>query len=133
MKSFLLTSVILACGITCSLSIHAETLSKEQYDAETKKIESKYIAEKVKCISLSGHENGRCVAEAESKKHAAMAIVNGKFRPPADSKMHPSTLKIDSDYLLAIEKCAGKAQKQKDACKKTAKSIKDEKFEYTKK
>jgi len=133
MKNFWLSGVILACGITFSTCSHAESLSKEQYDAETKRIESEYLATKVRCISLSGLANEKCVADADFKKQTATTVLNRKYSPPANSNSHLGTVKIDSDYLIAIEKCTNKAPKEKDECEKTAKSNKDEEFENFKK
>lgn len=124
-KSFILTFGIMCSGGILSGTAFAELLSKNQFDAESKRIESEYLASKVKCISLSGSDNEKCVADADVKKNEAKKLLDNKHQAPENSTLDQRFNKVDADYVTAKLKCVDTNTHSKVQCEKNAKVIRD--------
>lgn len=124
MKIFKIKAITLALGLAFSAGAMAETITKNQYRAHVKSIESEYKVNKAACDSLAGNAKDVCVAEAKGKQNVAKAELVSNYKPSIKTSHNAHVAKAEADYSVAIEKCDDKAGNEKDVCVKEAKAAK---------
>ena len=124
MKNFNISALTFAIGLTFSVGVMAETMSKPQYKAHAGTIEAEYKTAKIACNSAAGNANDICIAEAKGKKNVAKAELEASYQPSVKTRYDARVASADAVYSVAIEKCDDKAGNDKDVCVKEAKATK---------
>ena len=107
----------LAFGAT---AIAGTMMSKPDYTAAKKAIETDYKAMKAACDPLVANAKDICKAEAKGKEHVALAELEAAYKPSDKSRYEVRMAKAYAVYAVAKEKCDDKADNAKDVCVKEA-------------
>jgi hypothetical protein len=94
-------------------------------NAEEERIEADYKAERAKCDSLQGNAKDVCQKEAKGKEKIAKAELDAKNNPSERNTRKVSEAKAEAQYEVAKEKCDDMKGKEKSACEKEAKAMRD--------
>lgn len=125
MKTFNITSLVLAIGITFGgANAVAEEMSKDEYKAYKDQIDANYKVSKEKCESFSGNAEDICTAEAKARHDVDKASLEAKYKPTDKSHYEARVAKVDGDYSVAIERCDDFDGNAKDVCIQEAKAAK---------
>lgn len=124
MKNFNISALALALGLVFSLSVTAETMTKDQYKLQETKINAEYKYAKVRCESLAGNAEDICYAEEKGKKNVAKAELEHNYTTNVKTRYNLHVAQADADYSVAMEKCDAKDGNEEDVCEKEAKAAK---------
>ena len=124
MKKLNLSLLTIALAFTFSIHANAEPMTKTQYEAANKKIESDYKSAKSACVSFSGNANDICLSEAKGNSKIAEADLKAIYEPSTKNRYKASTTKAEANYAIAKQKCDDKAGNDHDVCIKEAKATK---------
>jgi hypothetical protein len=102
---------------------HAGNLTKADYDAGKTRISTDYTADKTACDAQAGNAKDICVEEAKAKEKVAEAELNYGYTGKASDHNKVLTVKAETAYAVAKEKCDDKAGNDKDVCVKEAKAV----------
>jgi hypothetical protein len=97
-------------------------MTKAELKTEKERIEKEYEAAKDKCKSHSGNAKDICVAEAKGYNKVALAELDERNEPSANSRQKVKVVKAEAEYEVAREKCDDRAGDAKDACVKEARA-----------
>ena len=115
------SSVLLAALCLVPLA-HAAPMDKDAYNAAKSRIESDYKTARESCNSLAGNAKDVCVEEAKATEKVARAEADyGHSGKPAD-QTKVLTVKAETSYAVAKEKCDDKGGNAKNVCLKEAKA-----------
>jgi hypothetical protein len=122
--SFKFKVVVMAAGLAVGSVAMAEGLTKAQYEAQEKVIETDLKAAKGACDSLAGNTKDICVATAKGKAHVAKAELTATYKPSSKHTYAVREARAEAEYMVAVEHCDDKAGNDKDVCVKEAKAAK---------
>ena len=111
------------CGaLLGGTTIHAATMSKDEYKATKDRIEAEYKEQKASCDKLKDNAKDVCREEAKGKEKVARAELEyNRTGDPKDSAK-VAMAKADAAYDVAKEKCDDRKGNDKDVCVKEAKA-----------
>lgn len=122
MSKFTTTAITVALGLTFSVGVMAQTMSKNDYKAGMDSIAAEYKSNKASCESLSGNANDICMAEVKGKEKVAKADLEARNKNTNEARYEALVAKAEADYSVAREKCDDQAGNVKDVCLKEAKA-----------
>ena len=117
-----ITAIAAAVSLAFSACAMANSMTKEEYKAGKKSIESEYTTTKATCVPLLANAKDICNAEAKGKESVALAELQAAFKPSAKTRYEVRIAKADADFAVAKEKCDDLAGNAKDVCMKEAKA-----------
>ena len=120
MKSIAISTIAAAVSLAFSAVSVAEIMSKPQYQAGKKTIETSYKTDKVACKPLAENAKDVCLVQAKGREKVALAELEEAFAPSHKSHYDVRIAKANADYAVAKEKCDDKAGNGKDVCRKEA-------------
>ena len=113
---------VAAIGLMFSVSVAAEKISTPQYKANLARINAEYVADKDSCRPLTGNAKKVCMVQAKAKEKVAKAELEAARKNTRKAQYDAQIVKVNAEYLVAKEKCNGRAGKAKDVCLKEAKA-----------
>jgi hypothetical protein len=101
----------------------AANLSKDEYKAGKTRISADYKAAKAACASQA--DNARDICQEEAKAHEKVALAENEysFSGKATDERKLRTVKADTSYAVAKERCDDLSGNAKDVCVKEAKAV----------
>jgi hypothetical protein len=119
-------SVVLAstvASLAISTQASAQSMSKADFSAAKTRISSEYKADKAMCQQLAGNAKDICIEEGKAKEKVAKADLTFNYTGKAADKVKVSTVKADTSYSVAKEKCDDLSGVPKTTCRTEAKAI----------
>ena len=105
-----------------STQVSAQSMSKADYSSAKTRIGSEYKADKLICKQLAGNAKDICIEEGQAKEKVAQAELTYSYTAKASDKVKISTVKADTTYAVAKEKCDDLSGIPKTTCKTEAKA-----------
>lgn len=118
----LMTTLLVAAGLTGAGGAWAQTGSKDARDAAVRNAESQYKAAKATCDALSGNAKDICVEEAKGNERIAKAEAEAAYNSTPKMREKARVVRADAVYEVAKEKCDDLSGNPKDVCVKEAKA-----------
>lgn len=109
-------------SLAMSTQVSAQSMSKVDYSAAKTRISSEYKADKLICKQLAGNARDICIEEGQAKEKVAQAELTFGYTGKTTDKVKISTVKADTLYAVAKEKCDDLAGVPKTTCKTNAKA-----------
>lgn len=106
-----------------SMQASAQSMSNSDYSAAKTRLSSEYKADKVICKQLTANAKDICIEEAKAKEKVAKAELNFSYTAKASDKVKISTVKADTSYAVAKEKCDDLSGVPKTTCRTDAKAM----------
>lgn len=122
MNKLNITTLAAAIALVFSSGAMGQSMSKDDYKASNKKIESEYKSAKAACNASSGNAKDVCVVEAKGKSRVAKAELEASYKPSTKASHAVSIAKAEADYATAKEKCDDQSGNDKKACAEKAKA-----------
>ena len=110
-------------SLAISTQASAQSMSRADYSAAKTRISSEYKADKAMCQQLAGNAKDICIEEGKAKEKVAKADLSFNYSGKAADKVKVSTVKADTAYSVAKEKCDDLAGVPKTTCRTEAKAI----------
>ncbi len=110
---------------TSTRADRAPASERKVKDAEEDKIEAQAKADKAKCDGMQGNAKDVCQKEAKAKEKLAKAELDAQKNPSERNQRKVKEAKAEGEYEVAKEKCDDMKGKEKDACQKEAKAMRD--------
>ena len=117
-KASLIVAALLAIP-----AAQAATMTKVDYNAAKVRISADYQTEKTACGSLAQNAKDVCMEEAKAKEKVAKAELEYGYTGKAADWTKVLTVKAETAYEVAKERCDDKAGNDKDICVKEAKAV----------
>lgn len=102
---------------------HAQTMSKVDYNAAKTRIGADFKSDKALCASHSGNAKDICLLEASARDKVALADLEYRYTGKVVDRNKLLTVKAETAYAVAKERCDDKAGNAKDVCLKEAKAV----------
>ena len=118
----LLMSLFACAGIAFAGAAAAAPISKDTYNAENKRIEDQYKADRDACKSMSGNQKDVCAETAKGKEKVAKAENEAAYKDTEKARYDAKVARAEADYAVAKEKCDDRKGNDKDVCVKEAKA-----------
>lgn len=99
-------------------------LTKDEYTAAKKQIDTDYTADEKACGSSTGNAKDVCKEEAKAKRNNAKADLEARYTGKPTDHEKAAKVHAESDYAVAKEKCDDLKGNDKDVCVKEAKAAK---------
>lgn len=118
-------SIVLAttlASFAVSMQASAQSMSKADYNAAKTRISSEYKADKTICKQLAGNAKDICIEEGQAKEKVAQAELTFSYTAKTSDKVKISTIKADTSYAVAKEKCDDLSGIPKTTCTTNAKA-----------
>jgi hypothetical protein len=109
-------------SLTMSTQVSAQAMSKADYSAAKTRISSEYKADATICKKLAGNAKDICIEEGKAKEKVAKADLTFNYTGKAADKVKVSTVKADTSYSVAKEKCDDLSGVPKTTCRTEAKA-----------
>ena len=121
--AFNLKSSVLVAAMLLLPMAQAANMNKDEYKASKTRISDAYKADKAACSSMTANAKDICREEAKAKEKVALAENEASYTgKPADMKK-VRTVKANTLYAVAKERCDDQAGNAKDVCVKEAKAV----------
>lgn len=103
--------------------VQAQTIGKVDYNAAKTRIGADFKSDKASCDSRSGNAKDICVEEAKAKEKVALADLEYKHTGKSVDRNKLLTVKAETAYAVAKERCDDKSGNAKDVCVQEAKAV----------
>ncbi len=103
--------------------VQAQTIGKVDYNAAKTRISADFKSDKASCDSRSGNAKDICVEEAKAKEKVALADLEYKHTGKSGDRNKLLTVKAETAYAVAKERCDDKSGNAKDVCVQEAKAV----------
>ncbi len=113
-----IATIALMAAFACG-SVSAMT--KDEYKVAKDKIEATYKSDKQACDAMKDNAKDVCMKEAKGKENIAKAELEQGYKPSDKNMKKVSTVKADSAYDIAKEKCEDQKGDAEKTCKNSAK------------
>ena len=100
----------------------AQPMSKTDFSAAKTRITSEYKADKLICKQLAANAKDICMEEANAKEKIASAELTFNYSDKASDQVKIFTVKADTSYAVAKEKCDDLSGVPKTTCRTNAKA-----------
>ncbi len=97
--------ILLTSCLVFNVSAIAESMSKNQYELQDKKLEAEYESAKNRCDTLKGNVNDICIAKAKGRRSVAKAELKARFNPTLENRVDMRIAMAEADYVVAVEEC----------------------------
>lgn len=121
--SFNLKSSVLVAAMLLLPVAHAANMNKDDYKASKSRISAAYKADKAACASMVDNAKDVCKEEAKAKEKVALAENEYSYTGKAADQKKVRTVKADTVYAVAKERCDDQTGNAKDVCVKEAKAV----------
>lgn len=101
----------------------AFAVSKAENSAARSRIEAAYKVDRAACNSLAQNAKDVCVEEAKAKEKVALAEQEFAYTGTVADQRKVATVKAETAYTVAKERCDDKSGNDKDVCVKEAKAV----------
>lgn len=101
----------------------AFALSKAENKAARSRIEASYKVDRAACNSLAQNAKDVCIEEAKAKEKVALAEQEFAYTGSVEDQRKVATVKAETAYAVAKERCDDKAGNDKDVCVTEAKAV----------
>ncbi len=118
--------ILLAVGVTFHVGVMAESLSKDQYEQQTKRVEANYESAKDQCSALKDNAQDICMAKAKGRNSIAKALLKAHFEPTLEHQVDARIVTAEANYAIAIAICGSSTIKNKASCTNQAQILKDQ-------
>lgn len=118
-------SIVLAttlASFAISMQASAQSMSKADYEAAKTRISSEYKSDKAICKQLAGNAKDICNEEGQAKEKIAKAELTYSYTAKTSDRVKISTVKADTSYAVAKEKCDDLSGIPKTTCRTNAKA-----------
>lgn len=102
---FIAPLVLLTSCLVFNASAIAESMTKNQYELQDKKLETEYESAKNRCDTLKDNANDICTVKAKGKRSVAKAELKAKFDPTLENQVDMRVARAEADYVVAVEMC----------------------------
>jgi hypothetical protein len=109
-------------SLAMGTQVSAQSMSKADYSAAKTRISSEYKADKLICKQLAGNARDICIEEGQAKEKVAQAELTFGYTAKTSDQVKISTVKADTLYAVAKEKCDDLAGVPKTTCRTNAKA-----------
>ena len=125
MKSNLMSKSVLvaAAFIWCPFAF-AGAISHDEYSSEKTRIKDEHKSAESSCDSLAGNGKDVCREEAKANEKVAFANLEYRYSGSKSDGRKALTVKAETDYAVAKEKCGAMTGNEKDVCVQEAKAEK---------
>lgn len=117
-----LTAVLSLSALLAFAPAQAARIGEADYKAGKVKIAADYKADKLACDAMTANAKDVCQEEAKAKDKNAMAAIEYGYTGKAADARKILTVKVDTAYDVAKEKCDDLAGNAKDVCVQQAKA-----------
>lgn len=121
--SFNLKSAVLVAAMLLLPVAQAANMNKDDYKASKTRISDAYKADKAACASLTANAKDICKEEAKAKEKVAKAENEASYTGKTADMKKVRTVKADTVYAVAKERCDDQTGNAKDVCVKEAKAV----------
>ena len=118
----LLLSLLACVSIAVAAVAGAAPMSKDAYNAESKRIEDQYKADREACKSMKGNQKDVCIETAKAKEKVAEADNEAAYKDTEKARYDAKIARAEAEYAVAKEKCDDRSGNDKDVCMKEAKA-----------
>lgn len=116
--------VALTAAVLLALApAQAQTIGKADYNAAKTRISADFKSDKAICDGRSGNAKDICVEEAKAKEKVALADLEYKHTGKSGDRNKLLTVKAETAYAVAKERCDDKSGNAKDVCIQEAKAV----------
>jgi hypothetical protein len=115
--------VVLAASLLAFTTAQAATMSKDDYKASKSRISAEYKAGKQACAAQAANAKDICMEEAKGKEKVALAELEYGYTGKVGDRNKTMTVKADTTYAIAKERCDDMTGNPKDVCVKEAKAV----------
>lgn len=116
--------VALTAAVLLALApAQAQTIGKADYNAAKTRISADFKSDKAICDGRSGNAKDICVEEAKAKEKVALADLEYKHTGKSGDRNKLLTVKAETAYAVAKERCDDKSGNAKDVCVQEAKAV----------
>jgi hypothetical protein len=122
-KLFALKASLAVTAMLALPMAYAGNMNKADYDAGKTRISAEYTSDKAACDSQAGNAKDICVEEAKAKEKVAEAELKYGYTGKSTDHNKVLTVKAETAYAVAKERCDDKAGNDKDVCVKEAKAV----------
>ena len=116
-------AALLLSSLLGAQALYAANISRPDYTAGKDRIAAAYKADKAACKPLAGNARDICNEEATAKEKVALAELEFAHTGTRKDQDHIVTVKADTAYAVAKERCDDLAGNAKDVCVKEAKAV----------
>ncbi len=109
-------------SLAMSTQVSAQSMSKTDYSAAKTRISAEYKADKLICKQLAGNAKDICIEEGKAKEKISNAELTFSYTGKTADSVKISTVKADTSYDVAKEKCDDLAGIPKTTCRTAAKA-----------
>lgn len=120
MSSRAVAALAAAIGLASSPCALAEPMSKAEFQAARKNIESDFKGAKGGCEPMRDNVKDICLADVTGREAIALAELEAVYQPGPKTREDLRIARAQAGYALAREMCDDKAANAKDACLKEA-------------
>ena len=118
-----LAAAVLASALAfAGAAVQAANFSKASYNSAKADIKATYKAERDNCSVLAGNAKDICVQQAKGREAVALAQLEYNYTGRAADERKLYTVRADSRYELAKERCDDLGGDAKDVCLRQARS-----------
>jgi hypothetical protein len=118
--SKLFMTLLLSAGVAFAGASAAAPIARDAYNAENKKIEDQYKADKDACKSMTGNQKDVCMEQAKAKEKIAKADNEAAYKDNEKARYDAKIARAEAEYAVAKEKCDDLKGNDKDVCVKQA-------------
>jgi hypothetical protein len=118
----LAAAVLTSALAFASAAVQAANFSKASYDSAKADIKATYKAERENCGALAGNAKDICVEQAKGREAVALAQLEYNYTGKAADERKLYTVRADTRYELAKERCDDLGGDAKDVCLRQARS-----------
>jgi len=110
----------LGWGAAAHADVYA--MSEPAYEAEKKKIEAQYAADRNTCARLAGSERAVCEKQAKGREKADSARLEARYRPSPEAVQESKKAIAEAHHEIAMERCDALKGKAESRCEDEAKA-----------
>ena len=121
--NFSLKSTLVVAALLAMPLAQAANQSKDEYKASKTRISADYKAAKTACASQAGNAKDICQEEAKANEKVALAENEYSYTGKVADERKVRTVKADTSYAVAKERCDDLSGNPKDVCVKEAKAV----------
>ena len=116
------TALAAAIGLVSGTAAIGDDMSRLQYEAARKAIESDYKSARTGCEPMPDNAKDACEADIKGRQVVALAELEVEYRPSDKSRSALRVARANAAYASAREKCHDRTGAAKETCVADAKA-----------
>ena len=121
-SSRIAAAALLLSSLLGTQALHAATMSRPDYVAGKQNISTTYKSEMAACKAMSGNARDICHEEVKAKEKVALAELEFGYTGTRKDQDRIVSVKADTAYAVAKERCDDQAGNAKSVCVQQAKA-----------